>query len=216
MKHKTITTLFLDIGGVLLTNGWGSEQREKAISHFKLDGVELNQRHHLTFDTYEQGKLSLPEYLKRTVFYEPRHFSIQEFTEFMFSLSAPYQETIDFFKDLKNQFQLKVIAVSNEGRELNDYRITEFNLRELFNAFISSSYVHLRKPDADIFKMAIDISQTHPDHILYIDDRHMFVEVAQSLGMNGMHYEGLEKARNQLKLYEFQNTQSIIQNSTIR
>ncbi|MBK9983646.1 MAG: HAD-IA family hydrolase [Saprospiraceae bacterium] len=206
MKHKTITTLFLDIGGVLLSNGWGSEQREKAISFFKLDGAELNQRHHLTFDTYEQGKLSLPEYLKRIVFYEPRHFSLQEFTEFMFSQSVPFQETIDFFKFLKNQYQLKVIAVSNEGRELNDYRITEFKLRELFDAFVSSSYVHLRKPDADIFKMAIDISQTHPDHILYIDDRRMFVEVAQSLGMHGMRYEGLEKTRNHLNLYEFQHT----------
>jgi putative hydrolase of the HAD superfamily len=199
MGNDTITTLFLDIGGVLLTNGWGHEARNNAISHFKLNRDELNERHHLTFDTYEEGKLTLSEYLKRIVFYETRAFSEDEFITFMFKQSLPLQEAIDFFKEIKKQYQLKVIAVSNEGRELNAYRITQFKLNELFDAYVSSSFVHLRKPDADIFRMAVDISQTAPEQLLYIDDRHMFVEVAQSLGMHGIHYKGLDDAKNQLK-----------------
>jgi putative hydrolase of the HAD superfamily len=203
MKDLAITTLFLDIGGVVLTNGWGHEARDKAVAHFKLDHDELNERHHLTFDTYEEGKLTLSEYLKRIVFYEPRSFSENEFTAFMFKQSLPYQDTIIFFKELKKRYQLKVIAVSNEGRELNSYRITEFKLSELFDAFVSSSFVHLRKPDTDIFQMAIDISQTHPSHSLYIDDRRMFVEVAQSLGLSGIHYKGLELMKTQLSTFGF-------------
>jgi putative hydrolase of the HAD superfamily len=104
-------------------------------------------------------------------------------------------------KEIKKQYRLKVIAVSNEGRELNDYRVKAFKLNELFDAFISSSFVHLRKPDADIFRMACDISQTAPEYSIYIDDRLMFVNVAESLGMNGMHYQGLDKAKIQLKKY---------------
>src|ERR1700744_1768881 len=157
MKNK-ITTLFLDIGEVLLTNGWGSKQRNNAIAHFKLDSEELNERHHLTFDTYEEGKLSLEEYLNRTVFYEKRNFSRGDFIKFMYAQSLPYQDSIDFFKDLKKKFSLKVIAVSNEGRELTQYRIKQFKLNELFDAIVSSSFVHFRKPDEDIFRMAIDIS----------------------------------------------------------
>ncbi len=203
MKAKEITTLFLDIGGVLLTNGWGGEQRDNAVAHFHLDAQELNERHHLTFDTYEEGKLTLTDYLKRVVFYEKREFSEDDFIKFMFKQSQPYQDTIDFFKEIKKRYKLRVIAVSNEGRELNAYRIKTFKLAELFDAFVSSSYVHLRKPDEDIFRMATDISQTDPDNSLYIDDRRMFVEIAKNLGMHSIHYTGLDKAKNQLKKFGF-------------
>ena len=108
-----------------------------------------------------------------------------------------------FFLKIKKQYGLKVIALSNEGRELNAYRITEFKLNELFDAYVSSAFVHLRKPDADIFRMAIDISQTVPEHSLYIDDRSMFVDVAKTLGMHGIHFEGLESTTNQLKAFGF-------------
>jgi len=200
MKNK-ITTLFLDIGEVLLTNGWGSKQRNNAIAHFKLDSEELNERHHLTFDTYEEGKLSLEEYLNRTVFYEKRNFSSGDFIKFMYSQSLPYQDSIDFFKDLKKKFSLKVIAVSNEGRELTQYRIKQFKLNELFDAIVASSFVHFRKPDEDIFRMAIDISQTEPKNSIYVDDRLMFVDIAKSLGMNGIHYKGLPGAKDELKKF---------------
>ncbi|HTB06326.1 MAG TPA: HAD family hydrolase, partial [Bacteroidia bacterium] len=179
MKDNTISTLFLDIGGVLLSNGWGREERARAIKHFNLDKEELNERHHLTFDTYEEGKLSLTDYLKRVVFYEPREFSEDEFIKFMYDQSRAHQEVIDFFKEMKTRYSLKVYAVSNEGKELNEFRIKAFKLNELFDAYISSSYIHLRKPDLDVFRMAIDISQSQPKNTLYIDDRLMFVEVAQ-------------------------------------
>ncbi len=198
---KIITTLFLDIGGVLLTNGWGHEARNEAVEHFGLEGEEMNERHHLTFDTYEEGKLTLNEYLQRVVFYETRQFSSDDFITFMFKQSLAYPDTINFFKEIKKRYHVRVIAVSNEGRELNAFRIKEYKLNELFDAFVSSCFVHLRKPDADIFRMATDISQTAPEHSLYIDDRLMFVKVAQSLGMCGIHYKGLDDAKNQLKTF---------------
>jgi putative hydrolase of the HAD superfamily len=201
MKDKKITTLFLDIGGVLLTNGWDHEERNQAIAHFKLDREELNERHHLTFDTYEEGKLTLKEYLDRIVFYESRPFTHDHFIAFMLEQSLPFTDSIDFFKKIKMQHHLKIVAISNEGRELNDYRLKEFKLNELFDACISSSFVHLRKPDADIFRMACDISQTKPDHSVYIDDRLMFVDVARSLGMHGLHYKELAQAKSYLETF---------------
>jgi len=203
MNSKKITTLFLDIGGVLLSNGWGRKEREQAIKHFKLDSGEMNERHHLTFDTYEEGKLSLNDYLKRVIFYEPREFTQEEFTAFMMAQSTPYNESIDFFKKLKKKHDLKVIAISNEGRELNTHRVNKFGLDKLFDAFISSSYVHMRKPDVDIFRMAIDISHTKPERSIYIDDRLMFVQIANSLGMNGLHYKGVKPIKKELKAFKF-------------
>jgi putative hydrolase of the HAD superfamily len=203
MKSNEIKTLFLDIGGVLLTNGWDYNSRKKAVEYFKLDGDEMNERHHLTFDTFEEGKLTLNEYLKRVIFYEERKFSEEDFIKFMFGQSVAHKDALEFFNEFKKKHNLRVIAISNEGRELNNYRIKKFKLNELFDAFVSSSYVHYRKPDVDIFRMASDISQTLPKHSLYIDDRLMFVEVAETLGMQGIHYKSLEEVKNQLKKYKF-------------
>lgn len=199
MEHsKPITTLFLDVGGVLLTNGWDRYARRRAAEKFSLDYEEMNERHHLTFDTYEQGKLSLDQYLKRLVFYKKRSFTAEEFKTFMFDQSSSFPEMIDFIRKLKKQHNLRTVAVSNEGRELTEYRIRTFRLYEIIDAFVASSFVHFRKPDEDIFRIALDISQTPKQQIAYIDDRDMFIEVASSLGIRGIHHQGLEETREQL------------------
>ncbi len=186
MPSLHITTLFLDIGGVLLTNGWDRKARQRAAERFKLDHDEMDERHNLTYDTYEAGKLSLDEYLQRVVFCHPRSFSTDEFKKFMLSLSQPYPEMMELVRDYKNRFSLKTIAVSNEGREINAYRIQQFRLAELIDTFVSSCFVHYRKPDADIYRIALDISQAEPGDVAYIDDRPLFIEVANSLGIHGI------------------------------
>jgi putative hydrolase of the HAD superfamily len=181
-----ITTLFLDIGGVLLTNGWGHESRELAADTFGLNWAELEDRHHLTFDTYEVGKLTMREYLDRVVFYEPRSFTPETFRAFMFAQSKPFPDMIELMKQLKERYGLKIAVVSNEGRELNAHRIQTFRLNEFVDFFISSSFVHFRKPDADMFRVALDIAQVPASQVLYIDDQPMFVSVAQGLGIPGI------------------------------
>lgn len=203
MQAEKITTLFLDIGGVLLTNGWGRESRKIAAEKFQLDLVELNERHHLTFDTYEMGKLTLDEYLQRTVFYEKREFTPDDFKTFMYSRSQPLPGSIDFFKELKARHRLRVIAVNNEGSELNEYRIREFHLKELFDAFVSSCYVRFRKPDADIFRLACNLAQIQPQQAVMIDDRMMFVQVASSIGLNYVHFDSLESVKEKVKTIDF-------------
>jgi putative hydrolase of the HAD superfamily len=183
-----IKALFLDIGGVLLTNGWDRHMRTKAAEKFGLDYQEMDERHHLTFDTYESGKLSLEEYLNRVVFYQPRSFSQEEFKEFMFSGSQPFPDMIDFVCALKARYGLKLAAVSNEGRELTVHRIQKYQLSRFLDFYISSCFVHFRKPDEDIYRMALDIAQVQPERVIYIDDRNLFVEVAEGLGIRGIHH----------------------------
>ena len=194
-----ITTLFLDIGGVLLTNGWDHHERTLAAEKFNLEYDEMNERHHLTFDTYEEGKLSLDEYLDRVVFYQARTFSKEEFKAFMFTQSRPFPEMIELVGKLKNQYCLQVAAVSNEGRELTIYRVQQFKLGTFIDFFISSCFVHYRKPDADLYHIALDIAQVNPEQVIYIDDRAMFVEVAQGLGIKGILHTGYPATRKALE-----------------
>jgi putative hydrolase of the HAD superfamily len=199
-----ITTLFLDIGGVLLTNGWDRRSRRSACEKFGLNYDELNDRHNMTFGTYEDGKISLEKYLDRIVFYEPRPFSREEFKEFMFAQSQAFTETLDFFKKMKTRHRLKIATVSNEGRELTVYRINTFALHELIDVFISSCYVHFRKPDEDIYRLALDATCACPEEVLNIDDRLMFVEVARSLGIRGVQHKDLETTRRELASFGLQ------------
>jgi putative hydrolase of the HAD superfamily len=190
-----ITTLFLDIGGVLLTNGWDHTMRKRAAEIFDLDYEDMNERHHLTFDTYEEGKLSLDEYLARVIFHEEQPFSVQKFRQFMFDQSQPYQSMIELIRQLKTRYRLKVAAVSNEGRELTIHRIQTFSLDSFIDFFVSSCFVHYRKPDADIYRIALDIAQVSPDQVIYIEDRPMFVDVARGLGIQGIRHTDYETTR---------------------
>lgn len=196
--NKPVTALFLDIGGVMLTNGWDRKAREAAAKKFGLDLAELNDRHRMTFDTYESGKSSLEEYLNKVVFYEERPFSMQDFKDFMLEQSEEYPEMIALVRELKAKYGLKIAVVNNEGRELNEYRIRKFKLNEFVDFFISSCFVHFRKPDLDIWRVALDIAQVPADQVVYIDDRPMFAQVSESLGLRGLAHKKHEDTRAKL------------------
>lgn len=188
-----IKALLLDIGGVFLTNGWGTQSRKLAAEKFNIDFDEMNERHKIAFDAYETGKLSLDDYLQLIVFYQNRTFTKEEFKTFMFAQSLPLQPMIDWILRLKQHYKIKTAAVNNEGRELNDYRVSRFKLDRFIDVFVSSSFVHLRKPDKDIYKLAMDILLVKPDETLYIDDRPIFTEVAKSIGIHTIRHVNLEQ-----------------------
>jgi putative hydrolase of the HAD superfamily len=185
-KSRSITALFLDIGGVLLTDGWGHRSRKLAAKAFDLNPGEMENRHNQAFDTYELGKLTIEEYLSRVVFYEERPFTPAKFRKFMFAQSKPYPKMIELVRRLKARYGLKIVVVSNEARELNAYRIRKFKLDGFVDVFISSCFVHLRKPDADIFRVALDIAQVPANQVIYIENLLMFVQVAEGLGIRGI------------------------------
>jgi putative hydrolase of the HAD superfamily len=190
-----LRVMLLDIGGVLLTNGWDAPVRRRAADAFGLDFQEMDDRHHLTFDTYEVGKISLETYLSRVVFYRERPFTREEFLAFMLAEARPYPDTIAMVRRVAQRHGLTVGAVSNEGRELTVDRIRRFALAEFMQFFICSCFVHFRKPDEDIYRLALDVAQAEPCEAVYIDDRLMFVEVARGLGIPSIHHTDLQRTR---------------------
>lgn len=192
------TTLFLDIGGVLLSNGWDRHTRQAAAQRFGLELDDLDERHHLIFDAYEKGRLSLTDYLDQVVFYRPRRFSHDSFREFMFDQSRADPDMLALIRQLKTRYRLRTVAVSNEGRELNEHRIRSFGLTELIDFFVSSCYIHCRKPDPAIYRMALDMSQVPPQQVFYIDDREMFVAAAAELRIDGICHRSMTTTQSAL------------------
>lgn len=198
---KNITALFLDIGEVLLTNGWGYESRHLAAEKFNLDFNDFDAKHAIAL-----VKLTMDEYLDIAVFYEPRDFTKDECRQFMFEQSKPYPEMIALIKRLKKRYGLKIVAVSNEARELNTYRIEEFELAGFIDFFVSSTYVHIRKPDIDIYKLALDMAQVQPAEVICIDDVCVFVNVAESLGIKGICHINYETTGKKLQSLGIETT----------
>jgi len=192
------TTLFVDIGGVLLSDGWSHKSQVLAAKTFDLNFKEMEIRHNQNFDTYELGKLDLEEYLKRVVFYEGRKFSFNSFKKFMFAQSKPYPQMINLIRKLKSKYGLKIVVVSNEARDLNAYRIRTFKLDLFVDSFISSCYVHLRKPDEDIFRLALDTSQVKSNQVIYIENTLMFVKVAENFGISSIFHTDYKSTQAKL------------------
>jgi putative hydrolase of the HAD superfamily len=198
MTRMPTTCLFLDIGGVLLTDGWDHRARQLAAIRFKLDWAETEDRHRLMFAAYEEGKLTLDEYLSRVIFHRERAFTRDEFRDFMFAQSKPFPEMIDMIVRLKRRHGLKIAVVSNEARELNAHRIETFGLGAFVDFFVSSCFVHLRKPDADMFRIALDVAQVPAAQVVYIENTAMFVDVAADLGIRGILHTDYAATRAQL------------------
>lgn len=195
--HSKISCLFLDIGGVLLSDGWGHGPRQHAAHRFDIDFVKMEEMHALLFPLYEIGKISLDDYLEQVVFSEPRNFEKLEFKNFMFAQSFQLPEMYEWVVEWKRQHpQVRIAAVNNEGKELNDYRIRKFHLHACFDAFISSCDVGLRKPDPEIFRLALAVMHVDPESCLYFDDRKVLADAARNTGLRAYHHLGLQTTKD--------------------
>ncbi len=196
MTHtRPITTLFVDLGNVLLTDSWNPAMRQKAVEQFGFDFAEVAKRSQLTFEGYEEGNISLDEYLDWVVFHEQRSFSREAITAFMLAQSQPYPEMVELVRSLRALYRLKVAVVTNDGREFLAHRVKQFGLKEFVDFFIVSCFVHCRKPEVEIYRMALGIAQVDPEEAVYIDDQELFVEVAQGLGLHGIHHTDYASTR---------------------
>jgi len=193
--------LFWDVGGVLLTNAWDHTQRAQALEHFHLEGEEkqFDSRHEMVVSSFERGKITLDEYLDRTVFYRPRPFTREAFVEYLHSLSQPFPDVLQFAQTLARSGKYLMGTINNESREINDYRIETFGLRTIFRVFISSCFVGLRKPESGIYRLACDISQIPAEECTFIDDRALNLECAAKLGMHTIAMKNLDQLMTELQ-----------------
>ncbi|MEO6135734.1 MAG: HAD-IA family hydrolase [Ginsengibacter sp.] len=197
---KKYKILFSDIGGVLLSNGWGHESRMAGAKKFGINFDEMEVLHHFIFNVYEIGKISLDGYLDTVVFNKKRDFSREEFRQFILDQSVLLPKMLPWLIELKNKHPyLKVISINNEARELNQHRIRKFNLHDFFDAFVSSCEVGMRKPDPGIFQIALGIAQAEPKECLYLDDRVMLVKAARQSGIDAYHHTDFETTKNLLE-----------------
>jgi putative hydrolase of the HAD superfamily len=194
-----ITTIFFDIGGVLLTDGWGHDSRRAAAAQFKLDWDDFTDRHEKVAHLIETNRLALERYLDLVIFYRPRSFSRDEFRDFVFAQSQPKPESLEIAHQLAGLKKYFMATLNNEILELNLYRIEHFDLCKDFSVFFSSCFLGLRKPDEAIYRAALSVTQRAADQCVFIDDREVNLECPRALGMHTIHFQDAIELRNQLR-----------------
>ena len=194
-----ITALFWDVGGVLLTNGWDRRARQQAVEKFGLDWEDFEDRHELVVTRFETGRLTLEHYLDRTVFYRPRDFGKDEFRDYMFAQSRPLEGTLDLVGRIARSGRYLLATLNNESRELNLHRIERFGLRKDFNVFFSSCFLGVMKPDDEIFRLALDLSQRTPEECMFIDDRELNLECASRYGLCTLQFRNTAQLESDLR-----------------
>lgn len=197
-----LTTLFFDVGGVILTNGWDRPARLRAAEHCDLDWDEFEERHELVVPDFETGRIGLKQYLDRTMFYQSRPFTHDEAKSFIWAQSQPHPESLALVAELARSGKYLMATLNNESRDLNGYRIEHFHLRDYFAAFFSSGFLGVRKPDERIYQLALEITQRSPDECLFVDDRALSVERARSLGMHTIQYRDLALLQQEFRSHE--------------
>ena len=193
-----ISTIFFDIGGVLLTDGWGHDSRRAAAQQFSLDWDDLSERHEKVAHPLETNRITLERYLERVIFHQPRSFSRDDFREFIFAQSQPKPESLEILHQLTTVKKYFLATLNNEVLELNNYRIERFGLQQYFPVFFSSCYLGLRKPDEAIYRMALQVTQRQPTECLFIDDREVNLECPRELGLRTIHFQDAAQLRREL------------------
>ena len=194
-----VPTLFFDVGGVLLTNGWDTSARRRAAELFKFDFQEFQTRHEMLKTAFETGRLSLKSYIQRAVFFRPRSFTPEDFTEFMFAQSQPLGDTLEWVRALARSGKCRLYTLNNESRELHEHRVKAFRLDSIFQGFLVSCYLGQAKPDEGIYLNALGIAACESKDAIFIDDRELNVEPALALGLNAILFEELESLQASLK-----------------
>ena len=194
-----ISHIFFDIGGVLGSNGWDREQRESAVNHFGLNPEDFQWRHEVVVGEWEEGRLTLDEYLDIAIFYSERDFSREQFKDFMRSQSVPNEAAISIARALALEPRYTLMTLNNESEDLNIYRIDRFGISEIFEAFISSCWLGVRKPIRRFYNRALGIAHVDPQKSLFIDDRQQNLTPAKSLGMNVLLFKSAEQLRSDLE-----------------
>jgi putative hydrolase of the HAD superfamily len=199
MNPSKFHILYSDVGGVLGTNGWDTGLRHKIAAHFKVELDDIEGRHHLVFDSYERGHMGFEDYLRSVFFDVPRGFTVEDLRNYTYNESVAWPENIHFLKRIKTSNGLKIALISNEGRGLTGHRVRKFHLRELAEFMIFSNCVGYRKPDREIWRLALDLAQATPEESIYLDDRKMFVDIAAAMGFTAVHHVSLEETSKQLR-----------------
>ena len=145
---------------------------------------------------YEVGKVSSIQFFKSLKKYLHLSLSFKKFIPIRNDIFTEDQGVSEIIRSLKGKKKLGLISNTNPLHF--DYILSKFPVIRIFDKWILSHEVGFKKPDVHIFQKAMEWASVEPGKILLIDDMKKHVEVAVSLGMQGIHFISADQLREEL------------------
>jgi len=147
---------------------------------------------------YEVGKVSSLEFFQSLKEFFKLSLSFEEFIPIWNDIFLENQEVSQTILSQKGKWKLGLLSNTNPLHF--DYVLKKFPILRTFDKWILSHEVGFKKPRVEIFKRAIEWANVTPPKILFIDDMKEHVEVAISLGMQGIHFISAEQLKKEFSL----------------
>ena len=201
----TIRTIFWDVGGVILTNGWDRLQRTRVLGRLGVDLAGYEEMHARANYYWERGLITAEDFFTQTVLRQNPRLNLTFdilWPQVCAESKVLHAGCLDLLSQLKQASKWRLATLNNESRELNEYRLDNFKLRSLFDYFICSGYVHEMKPASAIFESAIDISGFPARSALFIDDKVENCKAAEAAGMHSICFQSPTQLFSELKQFD--------------
>lgn len=200
---KPITTVIFDLGGVLIN--WEPryvyrnvfDSQEKLDWFFEnvctLDWNEQQDAGYPIAKAVEEKVAEFPEWEKEIRIYYDR------WTEM---LRGPIDGTVEIFRQLKTNTDLKFYALTNWSAELFPIALEQYDFLHWFDGRVVSGEEMTRKPFADIYLKLLNRYNVDAAEAIFIDDNFRNIEAAQQLGISSIHFQSPEQLMKELKVHK--------------
>ena len=204
MMNKSINTIIFDLGGVLID--WNPRYVYRTI--FKTENeIDWFFENITTNDWNENQDAGYPvaqateDLIKKHPEWEKEiRAYYQRWTEM---LGGPIKETVEVFRQLKQNKDLKFYALTNWSAETFPIALQTFDFLHWFDGRIVSGEEKTRKPFLEFYQRMLDRYNINPEKAIFIDDNLRNIKAAEELGIKGIHFNSaaeLKYVLNELKL----------------
>ncbi len=192
-NRNLIEVILFDLGNVILPfNHYQIAEKLSRFSHKEeFQDPQKVFTYLFSFDNgavngYEIGRVSSLEFFQSLK--ESLHLTIsfEDFIPIWNDIFWENFEVSEIIRSLKGKKRLGLLSNTNPLHF--DYILSKFPVLRVFDRWILSHDVGFKKPAIEIFQKAIEWASVEPKRILFIDDMKKHVEVAVSLGMQGIHF----------------------------
>ena len=147
---------------------------------------------------YEAGKVSSLEFFQSLQEFLQLSLSFEDFIPIWNEIFIEDQEVSQIILSQKGRWKLGLLSNTNPLHF--DYVLAKFSIIRVFDRWILSHEMGFKKPAVEIFQKAVQWASVEPRKILFIDDMKKHVEVAASLGIQGIHFVSAAQLREELSL----------------
>lgn len=193
-----LCAVIFDFGGVLLRTEDPSPRQQLAARL----GIPREQLYRQIFDSESARKATLGKISAEAHWEAVRQAlgigeeAYQQVRDEFWAGDRLDEELIGYLRGLKPRY--KTALLSNAWDDLRSVIQRNWEISDVFDEMIISAEVGIAKPDASIYRLAVDRLGVLPQEAVFVDDFIENIASARAFGLQTVHFQGSQLLYNEL------------------